>query len=132
MEPTKKSIRDVIRFINVATPWQHRQKNESKLSYAISRTLKSCRKIAADYEEKLGEININNCNCDEKGTVLTSPQGGFIFKKEELKKQRAEDRALQDSIVDVDVHIATLVPNDLTAFERDAFEGFVISESKEE
>ena len=130
METAKRSIRDILHFISVATAWQQRPSPNSQLKYAIGRVLKSAQKVNEDYIEQLTELNVKHASMDEKGNILTGAGDSFIFKKDDLNTRNRENRALLDSEVEVGIYFAKAFA-ELKPFEEAAFSGFVIPEMVE-
>lgn len=131
MQTVKRSIRDIIRFINVGSVWQQKTQANSQLKYAISRTLKTSKKVNEDFEERENELNLRYCTCDEKGNIAAGVNGQFIFAKEKLPARNKERMAMLDEEVELQVYYVQNVKSEnleLTAFEEDAFEGFVLPE----
>lgn len=124
-------IRDIIRFINVASVWQQQKQTQSHLKYAISRVLPGCEKAFREHEVEMGRVSIENATCDDKGNVQFDGNGQLVFKPEAMLKRNDEHMKLQDEEDEVGVYFAKVVPTDLTPAQEQAFEGFVIPELTE-
>lgn len=131
MDTAKRSYRDIINFVNMATVWQQQPANKTGLSgfsYAISRAIKFATKVVEDFNEKQLEINIDTAAKDEKGYILNDSHGQTIFSATGSKERNSRNRELLDTEVEVGVFYAQMIPDDLTQFYIQAFEGFVIRE----
>lgn len=133
MEKQTKTYRDILGFNNTAINWQKQNPAGEKLTgfqYALSRTLKSVSRHVEDYNDKQMDINVDCASTDEKNNIMIVA-GNTVFTKEGSKDRNAQVRKLLDTEVEVEVHFAKLAPKDLTAFQMQAFEGFVMREPEE-
>lgn len=134
MEKTTKTYREVLGFNTAALQWQKKSPvNVNKLTgfqYAIGRVMKSCGRFVEEFNDKQMDINVDAASEDEKGNILIVA-GNTVFTKEASKSRNAKVRELLDAKIEVDVHFAKVIPDDLTALEIQAFEGFVIREIQE-
>lgn len=128
MDKVKRSMRDIIGFLNVAHIWQHQKQGEgqSHLKFAIAQVMPGCEEANRAHEAKKGRINIECCTVDEKGNVLLDGHGGLIFTREATNKRTDQTEKLLDETVEVEVYFAKVVPPDLTPAQERAFAGFVI------
>jgi hypothetical protein len=133
MEQTKRTIRDIQRFVMTATMWQNRVENskQSHLKYAISRVLPGCQKVQRHCESEMVRINIENGQSDEKGNILLRENGDPIFSKAGLQARNQAHDTLFDEEHEIGTYFAKIVPGDLTPAQEDAFEGFVIAPIKD-
>lgn len=133
MEQVKRTNRDIMRFVNAATSWQHQQTNGKEPSvtgfkYAISRVIKSTAKAVEDFNDEATDINIDCAASDEQQIIRHDERGNTMFTKEDSKKRNKLLRALQDKEVEIGIHFSKTTPDDLTPFQLQSFEGFVIKE----
>lgn len=135
MDQIKRTYRDITHFIQVAEAWQLRASKQSSawdgFKYGVSRVLKSMIKAREDFNERQAEININCAKEGPNGEVLSDSRGGPIFTKEMSKHRNSETRKLMEEEVSVGCYFPKRIPDDLTPFQIDAFEGFLIQEIKE-
>lgn len=135
MDKATRTYRDIIRFIEAATEWQRSTtKKDSPMTgfrYAIGRVLKSTAGDLEDYNGHVADYNIDASSVDEKGNIINDGQGGAASTKDAVKCRNRKIRQLKDTEVEIGVYIAKVVPDDLTPFQLQAFEGFVIPETKD-
>ncbi len=108
-------------------------RKDTKLGYAIiTRMDPRVSSAQKRYQLASEEISIDHCATDEKGIVLKDGNGNFEFTKEGLKERNKKRQELFESVeIEVEVYIATQVPDDLTPAEYDALEGFVLPQREE-
>lgn len=132
MENTKKTYQQVFTFLNGAKIYLAKNQDETKLKYAIERTIKSLEPVVQGYHQKKSDIELDHAFTDEKGRVpfVQKPDGSreYEYSKEGLK---AMDKAIDElfkSEVEIKVHFATEKPEDFNdKIYGEAFEGFVIN-----
>lgn len=125
-----KTYREVFTFINAAAIWLEKNKDESKLRYAVKKILKACQTIGTLYQEKIEDIDIEHCSVDEKTqNILKDERGEMTFTKDSIRKRNEARRKLFETSVEVATHFAT-DPGNLGDAVRDSFLGFVISEDQ--
>jgi hypothetical protein len=103
----------------------------SKFTYAVNRMLKRSQAVIQDYHEQIEEINIKYCSEDKDGNIATDERGQFKFRREELLKRNKDQRELFKTKTEIEVYMATEVPDDLSQEDKDTFSGFVIPEELE-
>lgn len=128
MEKLEKNYFEMSAFVQTANTWVSSQKKESKLRYALKKVMKRCTTIMETTQAQLEDIDVDHAQ--EKDGILVYNGDSLSFSKEELKKRNKERRTLLQTKVIIEPHIVT-VPADLTPTLRDAFAGFVLSESEE-
>lgn len=135
----KTSFRNLVVFDQSAGGYLAKHKDETKLSYAINRILGEIRtaakKFNEDWQETLQDIQIDHCLTDPpgepNGKVLRDSEGRYVFTRESEKAckkaaREARDKAMDKSDVEIAPYFATLVPEDLSDEELEAFKGFVV------
>lgn len=134
MEQIKQTYQEIGEFLDAGRRYLEQHPEDSKLRYAVNRTVKSATRLMTDYRDKVDEINIKHCLAadDGKGEILRDDRGQYKFTKEGMLKRNAEVSALVRSEVSFDVHFATDLPKDLSQADRDSFLGVVIRENNEE
>lgn len=134
METIKLTYQEIGEFVDAGRRYIEQHQEDSKLRYAINRTLKSATRIMTDYRDKVDEINIKHClAADEgKGEILRDDRGQYKFTKEGMLKRNADVGALVRTEVPFEVHFATDLPKDLSQADQDSFSGIVIRENDEE
>jgi hypothetical protein len=133
METIKRTYQEVGEFSDAARRYLQSNPQESKLRYALNRTLKSVTRLMAEYRDKVDEINIKHCLAadDGKGEILRDDRGQYKFVKDAMLKRNAEVTKLMHSEVELEVHFATQLPDDLPISDRESFLGFVIRDDGE-
>ncbi len=137
MEDAKRSYRDILRFFKEAQAWQKAEvpKKDSPLTgfrYAIGRVVKGLDRVIDDYNDQLHDINIETASTDDKANLLVQPETlGSVFTKDNSRVRNKKLRELVETEVAIKVYFAKLYPDDLTEFQIQSFEGFVIAEQPE-
>lgn len=125
-----KTYQDCFEFFRAASQWISRHDEESKFKYALTKVSRKITKLQEKYQESMEEINIEHCATEDKtGVILRDQQGQYKYTKDELIKRNREVNKLFHSEVEIEPHIATDVPEDLTSLEREVFDGFVLKEA---
>jgi hypothetical protein len=105
---------------------------ETKLTYAINRVIGRIQKQQPTVSDVLADIEIDHCITEKRGNqdvIARDAQGNLQFTKESIKKRYVETRKyLNEANVEIEPYFATVLPNDLSVFEIEAFTGFVISD----
>lgn len=134
MEKNTRSYQQIFNFASTARGYLTIHKDETKLKYAIERTLESLNSNIKTYQSALADLRLDNAFVNDKGVVpfTTNDQGvrTYEYSKDGIK---ALDKAIEDlfqSKVEVSVHYATELPGDFEEPYREIFEGFVIKEEK--
>lgn len=130
--PAMKTIREIVTFINVGSPYVEKHPRENKLRYALKKTLKAAGKLWDGYNEQVEDLDIEHCATDKDGVIRLDANGHKEFTKEGLKKRNAARKVLFETAVEFTPYLAKDIPEDLTEGERDAFAGFVLPEASEE
>jgi hypothetical protein len=134
---TQKTYSEILTFSTAARAYMERTKGrKTKLGYAIERVSKSyaaqADKLETAFRDKLEDLDIEHCSTDEAGNILLDGAGRYVFTKDaqraRLQGQKDARRALLESVVEVEPHFATDLPEDLTDAERAAMVGFTIRE----
>lgn len=120
-----------VEFSNMAAAYLKRTENkDTKLKYAISRTLARIQKHQDVVNESLTDIEIDYCLTEKRGesdVIVRDAHGNLQYTKEEIKKRNKATREyLNKEDVEIDPYFATALPADLNEFEIEAFAGFVI------
>jgi hypothetical protein len=126
----KKTHREVITFINVATEWIKRNDNRhEKFRWALTRVLKRAQTVYGDYQRRLQDINVDHASVDDDGNCVPSKVQGetYAMTPDKTKARNAAvHKLLASTPVDVEPYYATEVPPDLKPEVVDAFDGFVL------
>lgn len=129
METTKRTYRDINRFMQTATALLQACTGESQFKYALTRVLKSCRSASEKYDDLMAEINITHGSVDDKGNILVDPNtNGFVFTPEKMVSRRKKEQALLDTEVEVGFYHIDLKrpqPVALNGLHEAILEGFV-------
>lgn len=127
----KVSYQQLIEFNQVAASYLARNKNETKLRYALQRIQAQFPTIQQKIQLQLTEIEIDYCSEDESGNILRDSYGNLKYTKEAIKKRNAAQRGLlQRKDVEIQPHISSRIPDDLTPEEQSAFAGLVIPKAQ--
>lgn len=135
MEKNKRSYQQIFNFVSVAKGYLTNNTEETKLKYAIERTLESVNSNIKTYQSSLYDIDLEHAFANDKGVVpfTINPSTGtrtYEYTRDGLK---AKDKAIEElfqSEVEVSVHYATDLPEKLEDGYKEFFEGFVIKEDK--
>lgn len=115
---------------------QREGKPETKLTYALNRVGKRLARQQAKMDEKLGDIEIDNCVTETRNgedVIVRDGQGSLQYTKDGIKKRNAARTALMSADeIEVEPHFATKLPDDLNFVQIEAFAGFVIPEADAE
>lgn len=133
MEKNTRSYNQIFNFTAAAKGYLATNTEETKLKYALERTLESLNSNIKTYQTSLSDIDLEHAFANEKGVVpfTTDPRTGartYEYTKDGLK---AKDKAIEDlfqSKVEVSVHYATDLPENLLEGYKEVFAGFVIKE----
>jgi len=87
---------------------------KSKLSYAVEKTLAKNKNLVDDYYEKVEDARVMLASEDEKGNILLNKEGGYSFTKKNLIELKAKIKALDKEKVEVKIHVASDMPEDIT------------------
>jgi len=104
---------------------------DTKLGYAIEKVINLNKKVNANYQNEVREINIDHAATvpvagDPKTKVLvTDAKGNYQFTAEAQKIVNRKVNELSDKEIEVEVYHATDIPT-LTDFQKEVFTGFVI------
>lgn len=126
------TYRKINEFLTVAAQWREKATGHEKFSYALKKVEKACKAHFEAYHEALSDLQIEHCSVDGAGNLMHEPNRDLVFSKDGLRKLNAAQRALWNTTpVSVDAFKVKgdLVPADLTPEQREAFDGFVLSES---
>lgn len=103
---------------------------DTKLKYAINRTLSRIQKQQAFVTETLADIEVDYCLTEKHGeheVIVRDAQGNLQYTKENIKARNKKTREfLNSESIELDPYFASPLPTDLTVFEIEAFSGFVI------
>jgi len=121
---------DIIKFSQASSQYlaDEASNKNTKLGYAIKRVSAQFERLQMRRTEDRNDIDVDNCATDEKGIILTEPDGRFRFTKEGLKARNLALRRLDDEGFEVEPYFATEIPEDLNEFCVEAFTKFVIRE----
>jgi|SRR5215831_13854646 len=126
----KKTYRELTDFINAAALWQGTEKNKDhqngKFAYAVKKMVKRSNIARERYFEEVEDVNVKHCSVDSDKNIIQTPQGQYRFTKDAMIERLKELRTLSEKTIDIDPFIATVVPDDLTPEEIEAFTDFVI------
>lgn len=133
----KRTNLEMLTFVQVANQYLNNNKeNQTKLYKSVESVLKQCKPLIEEYNEKLSEINLENCLVDERTKkVLVDANGNYEFTKESLKaKQKQIKELLKEEVV---LHQRYLKENDelidtLDGTEKEVFSELVISKQDED
>lgn len=125
-------------FIAVAQQWMVKNEShaETKLGWAIQRMLLRLKKDQQRIEDRIAEIQIDNCATDDKGLIIKDARGQFEFTKEGAIQRNKQLRALYEKQIEIEPYIATELPMkdnkiNLTIAEQEYFNGFVMHARQE-
>jgi predicted nuclease with TOPRIM domain len=131
----KTSIRKIVEFQRAAELCLKSVEGESKLSYAITKVAERLQAPIREYNDLKEDIEIDNANVDEKGSLLFKIVDGkkhYDFTKDGLKKSNKEIKALfDDPRFDVKGHFCAELPEDFNEEFRPFLEGFVLAPAQE-
>lgn len=135
MTKIKRTYKQLFEFAAIANAYGKKNEGkENKLTAAIKSIAKELKRVNEDYQEELSEIQLNNCSVDEKTQcILTDDKGNYQFTKDAQRKVIKEKKELDNKIVEVNQRIAVGAEDlitSLTDYERESFEGLVITEVK--
>ncbi len=125
----EKSYQECIEIFNVLNKID--LKTDTKLKYAVIKVLKSFKKIAEDYKEKINDINIEYCHTDEKGVIVKDSEGDFSFKKEDLKKREKAVKELNKELVNIETYIIEInedIENLINPYSIEILKGILFKE----
>lgn len=127
----KFSWNKLVEFANAATIYLKTHPGETKLSYAINRTLPKLARLNEAVVARLGDIDADYCltekTKDGNEVIMREENGDFRFDREGWKKRNAERvKFLNAAEIELDVYFASGVPDTLTETELQAFEGIVV------
>lgn len=132
----KKTFEEIRRF-SIFGGIVKQKHNQSKMAYAITKVNNKL-KMVSDYNEKVEDIQIDNCNTNEEAVIvydITKDGNGkeirhYQFKKEKHKNKVKEERELwknwENKEFDIEPYFGEEIPKDISSEEREALEGFVI------
>jgi hypothetical protein len=119
------SYADIFQFIQNANNWLSNHKDETRIHYALRKLIKQCNKLIVVYQEKIEELNIDNCSVDEKGIILRDERNEYKFTKEGLKKRNEQRREEYEKLqVITPFYITDKSP--LSEADIDNFRGFIV------
>jgi hypothetical protein len=125
-------------FIAVAQQWMVKDEShaETKLGWAIQRMLLRLKKAQQRIEDRIAEIQIDNCVTDEKGIIVKDSRNQFEYTKEGAILRNKQLRELYEREIEVEPYIATELPMkddkiNLTIAEQEYFNGFVMHARQE-
>lgn len=127
----KTSWKRCIEFSNVAQAYLKRTNGqETKLKYAISRTLARIQKQQETVNEWVADNEIDYCLTEKRGendVIVRDSYGNLQYTKEAIKERNKKTREyLNGDKIEIEPYIASGLPSDLTELEIEAFSGFVI------
>lgn len=127
----KTSWKRCIEFSNMAQGHLKRTENrDTKLKYAINRTLSRIQKQQEPVTETLADIEVDYCVTEKHGeheVIVRDALGNLQYTKENIKARNKKTREfLNAESIELDPYFATSLPSDLNEFEIEAFSGFVI------
>lgn len=132
----RTSFRKLINFTTVAGAYLNEHKAETKLVYALNRTVTQAAKLNDKLQELLNEIDVDCCATEKRGEeeiILRDERGNLMYSKEGLKQRNKRKVELLDrEDVEFEPYFATKLPARLTDAEIDAFTGFVIKPEEAE
>lgn len=102
----------------------------TKLGYALKRVVSQLDRIQAEHNQRQEDISIDNAATDANGVLLIEADNRFRFTPEGLKNRNKQWRELNEADnYEIEPHFCVDVPELPDEF-REAFQGFVIQESK--
>lgn len=132
LSTTKLSYTQCIEIFNILNKLD--LNTDTKLKHATIKLLKTIKKIAEEYNEKLSDINIEFCYADEKGIIQKDAQGNFIFKKDDLKNREKAIKSLNKEEVEIETFSVSLnheTKAKLNPFTIDMLTGILLEETNE-
>lgn len=127
--PSNFSWRQLLKFAKLSQDWIAIAANaKTKLAYAIRRVTSQFEPLQVRALRELEDIDITHCLVDERGGIIGGEAGvPYSFTPEKKKIRRKEkDDYFDKAQFSVEPYFSTVVPDDLTEDELQAFEGFVI------
>jgi len=134
----KKTLEQIRTFYGASTAYlsERPENKDTKIGYAIKKTLKKVSAPLEDYDEKIIDNDIDHCHTNSEGVMETNDDGSYKFKPADLKNKRKAAKKIwkeeKDKEYEFETYYATQVPAKLDSGLREAFEGFVIEPVKVE
>ncbi|MBA4145125.1 MAG: hypothetical protein C0523_05135 [Cytophaga sp.] len=79
----------------------------TKLEHAKNQTLKNASAFIEAYNDKLEDLNIDYCSTDDKGNIIRTAQGHYLFTKDNQRALSKELKKFMDSDVIVPFEIVS-------------------------
>ncbi|KQS33976.1 hypothetical protein [Dyadobacter sp. Leaf189] len=128
----KTSIKRIQEFYNASSQYLKEHKEDTKFKYALEKVLSRISPCFQEYQDLKEDIELEHANVDANGSVLfthnSKGQREYQFKKEDIKKVRAELKALfTEERFEIKGHICNEVPSNVDESFLPIFQGFVIT-----
>lgn len=109
---------------------QDEKNKDTKLGYAIKRVSSQLKHIQFEHVQMREDISIDHAATDAGGVLLTEPDGRYRFTPEGLKARNKQWHELEGADnYEIEPYFSTEVP-EISDDLREAFEGFVLRDSK--
>lgn len=103
---------------------------KTKWTYALERMEKRLKPQIEAYQEAQGDLQIEHAATDEKGAILTEPDGRFRYTKDGLRARNKAQKELMEKTVEFEPYYATELPENLSEIEKETCAGFVLKEEE--
>lgn len=101
---------------------------KTKWTYALERMEKRLTPQIEAYQEAAADLQIEHAATDEKGAIMTEPDGRFRYTKEGLLARNKAQKKLMNQTVEFEPYYATDLPENLSQIEKETCAGFVLKE----
>lgn len=128
------TYRELNLFLQAVSIWSARQPSpipETKFYYAIRKMLKRVEQVRETGRGIVEDAQTDHCLADKDGVILKDDKGGYRFTKDGQRALNLAMRAIDAQPVDLEPYLCADLPNDLTPFERNAFDGLLIAAEPE-
>lgn len=127
-----KKLSEVVKFSNIANQILKQEKEaktreDLKLEYALSKTLKAVEPVIKGYQEKMQEKRIDLCLIDKDDSILKDEEGNFKFDKQGLKELEVFNNELLEDGCEIKTHFVS-IPKGFPIVIALELEGFVFED----
>lgn len=127
MKIVKKNV-DLKTFIEIAKAFMQTDAKSTKAAQVIMKQSKIISESLNSYEDKIEMGRIDNCSVDEKGNIIRTPEGGFVYTKEGLKALNKLNSQLLEEVIEFELVLSKEHIQDCKESYKDYFEDFLTTE----
>lgn len=97
-----------------------------KFDYALKKMNNRIQDALGVFDEKVEDARVEFCSVDERGHILRSEKGEYVFTKENYKDFVKKVKMLELEEIEFEPYIASELPEDIDEYDKEQLSGILI------